>query len=1249
MSLNRARVTDWALVRRTRLVLGKAFAFVGDCPGGRVASLLGPGPTDLPGVTVNPLSLPALRLAGVVSDKALYGAGRDTVHLLAFRLALPNSDGVLEVAAGPASPTRLPVRLDRRGLAPVVLRDLSPGDYEVRWADDPGEPACAFTVAEYRLAPLVASLLERRLTGQRLQLTLRLETFGIPVEGPARLELTDRGRRIAEARAVVVAGLVEFSFELTGDGPHAINVQLEADAPYTATVPLVGSRAAERTPTVFSRLGAEVTATLLPGEGTREVRGLHLRESAARKTPFRLERVDAAVARLSATTTLGPVCLVALDPLYYRHVEVARAAMTEGEVIELPLPGPLGIVAIGCWLDGALWEGWAAALRPDPPAPRIVLPERTAPGEEVTLTVETGQSGEDVGVYLVVKDAHLLGTDTPASRLAGQLKVAVEATLKVAVEATSARLPAIGGGPAARDFLDVLLRNGDLGVEQVEQVRSLAAQSGARMQDVLDKLGYANPEQIMSSIAEFHGLQFVDLSETTIPASVVERVPESVARENLVLPLAEADDALVMAMSDPSDSETLQKLQFILNRDVIPVLAPREQIVEAINRHYGQPETQSVDSMLAEFTDTAIDFTDTGFRAERGRPPRRQAETSIDLEACIGESAEETGADRRPEEKEAPARTRGAEPEVLFAGLLPAPNGRAAVTLRLGEAFADYVAEGFVVSGLDWASAEARFRAEKLPFVALDLPAFVHPNDTAIGRVHAGAASGRLRVRVWRDDAEVPLLTADGRELPAGAEWSGTPAELSFLVGAGDYRATVEDAATGAVDHTTKRVEPPGKLRTEVRSLRFLLPGEAVTCSAPDVLGLRVLPGLEQPFAGLVEATADYEHCCCEQTAAKVRAGCAMYALGGGDGARRARAEAVIRAGVRREASMWLPGRGFKIYPHCPDNPDDYCGPLAARHLWDLELLRHGGNVALGPGLQEEVRQGLEMARDATAAYGLSWPPHKASSAADLYAVMRFSEDERAQAEALRGARELAGRALDGRGKGAKVLWRAGLAYVAACLLRGGTDLARALELANEVVAALNDQGRLYSTVDSSAALALMAELRSTGVLGGGVAEVDGQRVRTANVAGVGCEARSVRVLEGVVAVEVARAVVEDWESFTANVPVRVALEKVGQATNHFTVGDALDLRVALEAGYRAGDLLWVFLPDALSRVLGGGQVKRFAIDFAGRDEVCVPLAATAPTPSAQHFAVCVRNMFEEERAGNPGLLSVTVSGPRRR
>jgi type IV pilus assembly protein PilB len=161
------------------------------------------------------------------------------------------------------------------------------------------------------------------------------------------------------------------------------------------------------------------------------------------------------------------------------------------------------------------------------------------------------------------------------------------------------------------DFTDILVRRQILSPDQLEEAKGLMQSTGIKLQDALVKLEYATMEQIMTAIAEFHGLQFIDLTEVTIPAAVVELVPESVARENVVLPLSQDNGALKIIMSDPSDFDTVQKLQFILNKDIQPVLAPREQIIEAINRHYGQTETESVDSMLAEFTDTAIDFTET--------------------------------------------------------------------------------------------------------------------------------------------------------------------------------------------------------------------------------------------------------------------------------------------------------------------------------------------------------------------------------------------------------------------------------------------------------------------------------------------------------------------------------------------------------------------------------------------------------------------------------------------------------------
>jgi type IV pilus assembly protein PilB len=166
-------------------------------------------------------------------------------------------------------------------------------------------------------------------------------------------------------------------------------------------------------------------------------------------------------------------------------------------------------------------------------------------------------------------------------------------------------------GKTRGDFSDILVKRQILGSDQLGEAKAMAQQTGAKLQDAIIKLGYATNEEVLGAVAEFHGMTFVSLQDVTIPPSVVEQVPESVARENVVFPMSLENGALKICVSDPGDFDTLQKLQFILNKDIQPVLAPKEQIIEAINRHYGQSETESVDSMLQEFTDTQIDFTET--------------------------------------------------------------------------------------------------------------------------------------------------------------------------------------------------------------------------------------------------------------------------------------------------------------------------------------------------------------------------------------------------------------------------------------------------------------------------------------------------------------------------------------------------------------------------------------------------------------------------------------------------------------
>lgn len=161
-------------------------------------------------------------------------------------------------------------------------------------------------------------------------------------------------------------------------------------------------------------------------------------------------------------------------------------------------------------------------------------------------------------------------------------------------------------------FTEILIRQGVISPEQLADAQAMTRnEPEMQIPDCLVRLGYATGEEVMRAVAQEHGMEFISLDEVVIPPSIVELVPESVARENTVVPLSEDDGTLKVIVCDPLDLETMDKLRFILNRKIEIALAPRENISETINKYYGQIAEESADSMLQEFTDTAIDFTET--------------------------------------------------------------------------------------------------------------------------------------------------------------------------------------------------------------------------------------------------------------------------------------------------------------------------------------------------------------------------------------------------------------------------------------------------------------------------------------------------------------------------------------------------------------------------------------------------------------------------------------------------------------
>ncbi len=83
-------------------------------------------------------------------------------------------------------------------------------------------------------------------------------------------------------------------------------------------------------------------------------------------------------------------------------------------------------------------------------------------------------------------------------------------------------------------------------------------------------------------------MQPFDLSDDVgIPTDVLGLVPKPVARESRVIPLGDTPAGLVMAMSNPLDVETVDKLQFILNRKIRIVYVPSDWIDRQLRNRYG--------------------------------------------------------------------------------------------------------------------------------------------------------------------------------------------------------------------------------------------------------------------------------------------------------------------------------------------------------------------------------------------------------------------------------------------------------------------------------------------------------------------------------------------------------------------------------------------------------------------------------------------------------------------------------------
>jgi type IV pilus assembly protein PilB len=155
------------------------------------------------------------------------------------------------------------------------------------------------------------------------------------------------------------------------------------------------------------------------------------------------------------------------------------------------------------------------------------------------------------------------------------------------------------GQPATRRLGDLLVAEGLITEEQLGKALTEQKGSTEKLGSILLKLNFVQEEQLIGFLSRQYGIPSITLSQLDVDPDVLKLVPDTIAKKYEVLPIKRQGSTLTLAMADPTNVFALDDVAFMTNLQVTPVVASQAAIRKAIERNYGEDQTEVADALAA--------------------------------------------------------------------------------------------------------------------------------------------------------------------------------------------------------------------------------------------------------------------------------------------------------------------------------------------------------------------------------------------------------------------------------------------------------------------------------------------------------------------------------------------------------------------------------------------------------------------------------------------------------------------------
>lgn len=162
---------------------------------------------------------------------------------------------------------------------------------------------------------------------------------------------------------------------------------------------------------------------------------------------------------------------------------------------------------------------------------------------------------------------------------------------------------------AAKDdyLLDQLIDLGFVTAPQVEALRAEAEAAGAGVVDMLVERKIIRPQDLTTAKAAHFGFEVVNLGEMRLDDEVISAVPRHIAKRYKVIPVFKHGHSITVALSDPSDLDTIDSLTHLLKADITVNVASEDDIESALAKYYGAAD-DSVSKMIQDITEGEVEI-----------------------------------------------------------------------------------------------------------------------------------------------------------------------------------------------------------------------------------------------------------------------------------------------------------------------------------------------------------------------------------------------------------------------------------------------------------------------------------------------------------------------------------------------------------------------------------------------------------------------------------------------------------------